>query len=184
MPTVAVKLEEKKEPQISTDVITKMARGISGYYRQAEDPKGANLADGLGCTLSGYTGVTQITSVEDALAIRLAARKKTEHSMYVICNLGRMERDKKQLGYLLGAGWKILQKMPGAHSKDNPTATLPSYSNAESYESCLMGARTAKTEEELMKMVEEELKLEDEAQFPVKGKEKKPVAKPKHKLPD
>ena len=184
MATAAVKPEaESKEPksklpEISTESITKMARGISGYSNHNAEDRSGNMATGLGCTMCGFTGTSNISSLEDALAIRLAARTKNPHAVYVILNLARVgdteyyKRDEEILGLLIAAGWKALEIMPGAHSGSNPHATQ-SWSSSNEYTSYLMGARAASDKQHLEEMWLEELKTKGEKVLVPIEKEKK-----------
>lgn len=157
--TALVIEESLSKPALTQGMVDSFKRGISGYHgcsqEIAHDDTRTNLACDLNCTVAGYAGVYRIKTPEDALAIRVAARQRTAYATYVICNLG-YGLDKKskskaqgyggsdQLAYdcMIAAGWQLIAEMPGAHG---------------SYVSLLMGATTAPSVEDLLKMREKEL---------------------------
>ncbi len=173
--------EVKAKQKVSPEAITRMSRGISGFVTPyAQDPKEGTLCYGMGCTIMGFVGTYNITSVEDALAIRLAAKQKNGYATYVILNLAYPKHDMCEfrggngpeiLSNLLAAGWKVNAVMRGAH----PGESDKSYKGVGNYESYLMGAATAENEDKLMQMIEEELKLVDVGEYPAKKKPKKKV---------
>lgn len=181
MPVAAAKEEEKPTAKVTDELINTMMRGISGYVTSKADD-GTNLATSLGCTMMGFTGCYNITSPEAAMAIRIAAKRKNQHAVFVILNLANVgdsyrygSDDAEKLPHLFAAGWKVLAKMPGAHSTSNPTGTATS----SKYESYLMGAFAAKGVDDLERMLLDELAQVDEAQFPPKKKPVKERAKKK-----
>lgn len=137
--------------KVSDNDIAEMKLGISTFA--------------MGCTLAKYQGTYKITTVEKALAIRLAARSESvEYPTYIILNLAHPTVEKasefrggngpQAYKNLIEAGWKLIARMRGAHESD---------AEQGEYTSFLMGARTAKDTTELKSMLTEELLLEDEA---------------------
>lgn len=142
-----VKEKIKEDPNVepTNARVDGFVRQISGFVTEkAED--GTNLANGLGCTLAGCGNIRySVNSIYDALAIRLAAKIKQGYATYVIAAVVDSSvydyNGSQVVKFMFDAGWNKLATMPGAHG---------------SYKTFLMGALTASTRSELMKMWKKE----------------------------
>lgn len=134
-------MSETDDDTVFEALVTRAKLGSTGF-QVGKTKDGERLATSLGCTIGGYAGSQRVANVNEALAIRIAARRINTYATYVIAVIveddgtyfyGQVQT-KLAIKSFIAAGWSVLREMRGAHGK---------------YKTLLLGAEVGDTRAEL-----------------------------------